>query len=151
MSLNEEPEIVTWPETHYVFVERVGPFEENAPEAWGALHSVLDGISRHNVVTGYMSLYKRGPKIYRAGVSLSTGPDQLPDGVEYAVFPGGKYSRFVLTGSYAQLAQASGRVFEVVSDKNIPMRDDYCIENYVKDPRQTPVDELVTEILIPTV
>ncbi|HEY0795204.1 MAG TPA: GyrI-like domain-containing protein [Acidisarcina sp.] len=151
MSLNEEPEIVTWPETHYVFVERVGPFEKNAPEAWGTLHSILGGISKSNTVTGYMSLYKRGPQIYRAGVSLSGGPEELPEGVEYAVFEGGKYSRFVLTGPYSQLAEASGRVFDVVSERGIAMRDDFCIENYVKDPRVTPVDELVTEILIPTI
>jgi len=26
LKLTEEPEVVTWPETHYVFVEKVGPF-----------------------------------------------------------------------------------------------------------------------------
>ncbi len=34
MSLNEHPEVVTWPEMHYVFVERIGPFMENAGAAW---------------------------------------------------------------------------------------------------------------------
>ena len=34
MNLTEEPEIVAWPKTHYVFVEKVGPFQTNAPEAW---------------------------------------------------------------------------------------------------------------------
>jgi DNA gyrase inhibitor GyrI len=128
----------------------VGPFQSNAPQAWQALHAVVGGITKHNTITGYMSLYKRGPQIYRAGVSLSAGPEDLPEGVEYAVFEGGKYSRFVLRGSYSQLPGASGRVFEVVSETKLPVRDDYCIENYVNDPRQTPEAELVTEILIPT-
>jgi effector-binding domain-containing protein len=56
-----------------------------------------------------------------------------------------------LTGSYAQLPEASGRVFEIVAEKKIQMRDAYCIENYANDPRTTPEDQLVTEILIPTV
>ena len=99
----------------------------------------------------YLSLYKVQPKIYRAGVSLAAGPVKLPAGLEYAKFEGGKYSRFVLTGSYSNLPQASGRVFEMVSERKIKLRDDYCIENYVNDPRTTPEEQLVTEILIPTV
>jgi hypothetical protein len=31
MNLTEEPEIVNWPETHYVFVEKTGPFHEDCP------------------------------------------------------------------------------------------------------------------------
>jgi effector-binding domain-containing protein len=42
-------------------------------------------------------------------------------------------------------------VFEIVAEKKIQMRDDYCIENYTNDPRTTPEEQLVTEILIPTV
>jgi effector-binding domain-containing protein len=56
-----------------------------------------------------------------------------------------------LTGSYSNLPQASGRVFEIVSEKKIKLRDDYCIEHYVNDPRTTPEEQLVTEILIPTI
>jgi hypothetical protein len=41
-------------------------------------------------------------------------------------------------------------VFEIVAEKKIQMRDDYCIENYVNDPQTTPEDQLVTQILIPT-
>jgi DNA gyrase inhibitor GyrI len=98
-----------------------------------------------------MSLYKAEPKIYRAGVSVAAEPKSLPENLRYEKFKGGKYSRFVLTGSYANLGQASGRVFEIVAEKKIQMRDDYCIENYTNDPRTTPEDQLVTHILIPTV
>lgn len=31
MKLTEQPEIVTWPETHYVFIEKAGPFQTTAP------------------------------------------------------------------------------------------------------------------------
>jgi effector-binding domain-containing protein len=151
INLTQEPEIVTWPETHYVFIEKIGPFQNTAPQAWQELHPLVPRISEHNKITGYMSLYQVGPKVYRAGLSLAAEATNLPTNIKYEKFKGGKYSRFVLTGSYANLPEASGRVFEIVAEKKIQMRDDYCIENYANDPRTTPEDQLVSEILIPTV
>jgi DNA gyrase inhibitor GyrI len=151
MKLNEAPEIVIWPETHYAFIEKIGPFQETAPQAWQTMHQLIPTISEHNKITGYMSLYKVEPKRYRAGVSLEAAPNNLPDGVEYTKFQGGKYSRFVLTGAYSNLPEACARVFQIVADTKMQMRDDFCIENYINDPRTTPEDQLITEILIPTV
>jgi effector-binding domain-containing protein len=151
MNLTETPQIVTWPETHYIFVEKIGPFQNTAPAAWGTLHKSVPAISEHNKITGYMSLYKVGPKVYRAGVSLASPPQQLPEGLDYEKFKGGKYMKFVLTGPYSDLPKASGRVFEIVAEKKIHLRDDWCIENYTTDPRVTPVDKLITEILLPAV
>jgi hypothetical protein len=98
MNLTEEPEIVTWPETHYAFVEKIGPFQTTAGQAWQSARALVPAISVHNQITGGMSLYKVGPKIYRAGFSLAAPPVELPEGLEYAKFSGGKYSRFALTG-----------------------------------------------------
>jgi predicted transcriptional regulator YdeE len=151
MKLTHEPETVTWPEMHYVFVEKIGPFQSSAPEAWQQLHKVTDAIAERNKITGYTSLYKVGPKIYRAGVSVAEEPKNLPDGVQSTLFKGGKYSQFVLTGRFADLPEASRQVFEIVGEKKIPLRDDFCIEHYVTDPRVTPEDQNVVEIAVPTV
>jgi DNA gyrase inhibitor GyrI len=151
MDLTEEPQIVTRPETHYVFVEKTGPFMETAPGAWGSAHSFVPALSEHNQIVGYMSLYKMGPpNVYRAGFAVAAAPEELPEGLAYERFAGGKYNRFVLTGPYSQLPEASGRVWNSVAEKNIPLRDDYAIENYVNDPRKTPEELLITEILVPT-
>jgi DNA gyrase inhibitor GyrI len=150
MNLTLEPEIVTFPEAHYVYLERVGPFMEIAPQAWQDLHKLEPAISVHNQITGAFSQYKMGPRIYRAGFMLSEPPAELPEGLSYAHLGGGKYSRFVLTGSYAQLPQASGQVWDIVADKQIALRDDFAIENYANDPKTTPEAELITEILVPT-
>lgn len=150
MKLTETPEIVTWPKMHYVFIEKVGPFMQSAPEAWQALHVNTSEVQKHNTITGYTSLYRVSPQVYRAGLSLSAPPQNLPEGMRYEVFPGGKYSRFVLTGAYSNLPEASRRIFGLVAEKKIQQRDDYCIENYINDPRSTPEDQLLTEILIPT-
>jgi effector-binding domain-containing protein len=150
MNLTLEPTIVDWPETDYVFVEKVGPFMQNAPQAWLEAHKLAPALTEHNQITGYMSLYKMGPQVYRAGFALDRPPKDLPEGLAYERFPGGKYSRFVLTGSYSQLPAASGAVWNAVAEKKIAVRDDFAIENYINDPRQTPEDELITEILVPT-
>jgi effector-binding domain-containing protein len=149
--LDLEPTIFTWPVTHYLFLEKIGPFQSNAPQAWREFQQLIPAVSEHNKITGFISLYKVGPNIYRAGVSLDAEPKTLPQNLKYEEFPGGKYSRFVLTGPYSALHEASGRVHDTVVQKKIQVRDDFCIENYLNDPRTTPEDQLITEILVPTV
>ena len=151
IQLTDQPDHVDWPETHYVFVEKIGPFQNTAPQAWQEAHKLIPAVAEHNTITGYMSLYKVGPQIYRAGVALAAKPVNLPAGMSYEKFAGGKYSRFVLTGPYSNLGPASGLAHQRVAEQRIPLRDDYNIENYVNDPRVTPEDQLVTEILFPTV
>jgi effector-binding domain-containing protein len=150
MNLTQKSDTLTWSETHYVFIEKIGPFQNTAPQAWQRLHQLVPGISEHNKITGYMSLYKGLHQIYRAGVSLAAAPENLPDGLQHTLFNRGKYNRFVLTGPYSDLPQASRRVFEIVAETKLQLRDDFCIENYVTDPRTTPEPQLITEILVPT-
>jgi DNA gyrase inhibitor GyrI len=151
MKLTEIPEIVMWPEIHYVYIEKIGPFQNTASQAWQNVHQLVPKVLEHNKIAGYTSLYKVGPQIYRAGVSVEAAPNNLPTGLEYTKFKGGKYSRFVLTGPYSDLPAASGRVWQIVAETKIPLRDDFAIENYTTDPRITPEPELITEILVPTV
>src|ERR1700679_1380659 len=150
MNLTEKAEIIQWPVTHYVFIEKVGLFFETAPLAWSNLYQLVPEITKNNKITGYMSLYKVKAKLYRAGVALSEPPHNLQVGMEYSYFKGGKYSKFVLTGPYTDLPEACGRVFEMIDEEKIQMRDDFCIENYATDPSKTSGDKNITEILIPT-
>lgn len=150
MNLTETPESVIWPESHYVFVEKVGSFMTNAPASWQEAHALTAELMKHNTISGYMSLYKVGPLIYRAGFVIDRPPLNLPRGLTYEVFPGGAYAKFVLTGPYSQLPEASGRVAQIVAEKGIMLRDDFYIENYANDPRSTPEEQLITEILVPS-
>jgi TetR/AcrR family transcriptional repressor of nem operon len=149
-NLTRTPEIVQWPETHYVFLEKTGPFPVNAPLAWNELHKLIPEIEKQNTIVKYFSLYKVGPQIYRAGVSVAAKPASLPASLAYEKLHGGNYAKFTLTGPYSQLPEAGGLAFQIVSDSKLPMRDDYNIENYVTDPRITPEDKLITEIMFPT-
>jgi len=150
MNLTEEPEIVTWPETHYVYVEKTGSFPKIAPEAWQTAVSLVPLLKERNQIAGRMSLYKMNPNVYRAGFALAAKPVKLPSDLKYEVFAGGTYSKFVLTGNYSDLPQATSRVFEIVSKNDLMLRSDFCIEHYVNDPSTTAEDKLITEILIPT-
>ncbi len=149
MNLTQEPAFVLWPETYYAFVEKTGPFMTNAPAAWGAAHALAPELLKQNKIKGYMSLYKMATQTYRAGFALEAPPSELPKGLAYELFPGGRYAKFVLTGPYSQLGAATGRVFEMVKEQGVPVRDDFYIENYVNDPRVTPEPELISEILVP--
>ena len=149
LNLTTTPVTVEWPETHYVFIEKVGPFQTNAPQAWSAMHPLVPEIAKNNQVTGYMSLYDMENEVYRAGVSIAAEPKELPAGAEYEKFAGGKYAKFVLTGPFTQLGPATGRACELVLEQKLPVRRAFNIENYVDDPRVTPEDQLRTEILFP--
>jgi DNA gyrase inhibitor GyrI len=151
MKLTKKPSGVAWPAIHYVYIEKIGPFQKAAPAAWNKLHEMVPAISEKNKVTGYTSLYKFKPKMtYRAGVSVAAKPKTLPKGMKYEKFKGGKYARFVLTGPYSDLPEACSYVFnQYVPEKKIKLRDDWCIENYMNDPRITPEGKLITQILIP--
>jgi effector-binding domain-containing protein len=150
MELTEEPETTTWPETHFVFVEKAGPPMKAAPQAWEMAHGLAPALAKHNRITGRLSLFQMGPNRYRAGYSLAAEPVELPAGLEYERFGGGRYSRFVLTGPYSDLPQAVRRVFEIASRSDLMLRCDWCIENYANDARTTPEERLITEILLPT-
>jgi len=149
MNLTEDPEIVHWPETHYVFIENTGSFHKIAPETWQTAISLVPLLIEHSQIVGRMSLYKMNPNVYRAGFVLPQSPIKLPAEFTYDRFPGGKYRKFVLTGPYSEMSQASGRVWEIVSKSGIMVRADFAIENYVNDPTSTPTEKLITEILVP--
>jgi len=152
MKLTKTPKIVKWPETHYVYVEKLGSFQVTAQKAWMKLRKLVPKILANNEITGFTSLYQIEPKmIYRAGVQLAAKPKKLPIGLKYIKFKGGKYSRFLLTGSYMNLPEACGTVFEIVEKKKIKVRKDFYLENYLNDPDTTPENKLKTEILVPTV
>jgi TetR/AcrR family transcriptional regulator, transcriptional repressor for nem operon len=147
--LTEKADTKEWPEMHYVFIERYGHIPQSAGPAWTELHRLVPEIEVYNRITGYMSLYRMDQNVYRAGVRLAEKPRHLPKGMHYEQYAGGKFYRFVLTGPFSQLGPATGLAVKRVREQKLALRDDFNIENYVTDPRVTPEDELITEILFP--
>ena len=150
LNLAHEPETVTFPASHYVFIERVGNIPANAPQAWHAAEKFAAVLSQQNQITGAAALYKPKEGIYRAGFLLAAAPVNLPAELRYEKINGGRYARFTLTGPFDQLPEANGRAGIIVQEKKIALRDDFFIEHYLTDPRSTPAEQNVTAILFPT-
>jgi AraC-like DNA-binding protein/DNA gyrase inhibitor GyrI len=155
MNLTSEFQTVTRPLTHYVFLERLGPFPEVAPPLWTELMPLLDQLDRRQI-REYLGLSgidktKVGEEtmIYQAGVAVTHEPGRLPHGLRHRSIESGRYARFLLTGPYAHIWTAFDRIFKALGEKRTRLRPDYCIENYLNDPRVTPEDRLQTELLVP--
>jgi len=148
-------EIVTRPLTHYVYLEKRGPFGEVAPPLWNELQPILprleQGAVREFLGVSGIDKTKAGEDamIYQAGVALVSEPGKLPAGMQHRAIPSGRYARFMLTGPYAQIWPAFDRVFKMLAEKKVELRPEFCIENYLNDPRETPEEGLLTEILVP--
>jgi len=87
--------------------------------------------------------------IYQAGVGLAQEPNKLPDGLHHRVIKAGKYAGFLLIGPYSHIWMAFDRIFKTLSEKRVTLRPEFCIENYLNDPRVTPEDQLQTQLLVP--
>jgi AraC family transcriptional regulator len=157
MNLTSTFDIVTRPATHFVFLERRGPFAEIAPGTWDAMFPLLDGQVDPKTFVEFLGLSTidrtragEDAMIYQAGVTLGSAPAAPIKGLQHKKIESGKYARFVLTGPYTHIAPAFTQVFKTLADANVGLREDFCVENYLNDPKVTPEDQLLTEILIPT-
>jgi DNA gyrase inhibitor GyrI len=141
--------------THYVYLEKRGPFAEVAPPLWNELGPLIQRIEQQEIreYLGVSGVDKSRPgedaMIYQAGVALAHNPDNPPSGLAHKSIKAGKYARFLLTGPYSQIWMAFDRIFKTLAEKQVELRPEFCIENYLNDPRVTPEDRLLTELLVP--
>jgi effector-binding domain-containing protein len=156
LNVTESPVELEWPTTHFVFVENVGPTKEAAMACWTTVYTTLfpflESLEGGNPSKKTITLYRTGSNpSYRAGVELAVPPNfQLPEGVQYEEFSGGKYAKFSYTGSYEHLPQARDRVVELASQIPLNLREDaFNIQYYSTDPKTTAPDQTITEILLP--
>jgi AraC family transcriptional regulator len=156
MNLTENFEIVTRPATHYVFLEKHGPFAEIAPPTWDEMFPIMGTQVDQKRITEFLGLSgidrsKLGEDalIYQAGVAVSEPPSSALKGLQYRKIEAGKYARFLLIGPYSHIWSAFDQIFKKLAEANVELREEYCIENYLNDPKVTPEDQLQTELLIP--
>jgi AraC family transcriptional regulator len=156
MNLTPNFEIVSRPATHYVYLERQGPFAEIAPGTWTDMLPLVFGQFDHSQIVEFLGLStidrtKMGEEalIYQAGVALKSPPSKLAQGLQYKKINAGKYARFFLTGPYSHVWVAFNEIFKTLSERKVELRQEFCIENYLNDPKVTPEDQLLTELLVP--
>jgi DNA gyrase inhibitor GyrI len=139
-----------------VFLEKHGPFAEVAPPTWDEMHPLVAGQIPQNEIVEFLGLSgvdrrKMGETamVYQAGVAVSHPPTSEMKKLQYRQVDSGKYARFRLIGPYAHIAPAFDQVFKTLAEKKVELREEFCIENYLNDPKVTPEEQLETEILIP--
>jgi len=156
VNLTQKFDIVKRPATHYVFLEKHGPFAEIAPPTWDEMFPLLYSQIDQQQIVSFMGLStidktKNGEEamIYEAGVGVNSAPAKGLRGLQYKTIKDGKYARFVLTGLYSQIWIAFNHIFKTLAEAKVELRREFCIENYLNDPKVTPEDQLKTELLIP--
>jgi AraC family transcriptional regulator len=155
VNMSSEFETVTRPLTHYVFLEKRGPFAEIAPPLWSEFLPLLQRFPQQQIreYLGVSGIDKSRPgedaMIYQAGASLADTPGDLPPGMQQRSIKSGKYARFLLTGSYAQIWPAFDHIFKTLGEAKVELRPEFCIENYLNNPLTTPEPQLRTELLVP--
>ncbi|HVH87713.1 MAG TPA: AraC family transcriptional regulator [Terriglobales bacterium] len=157
VNLTPKFEIVERPLTHYVFLEKHGPFAEVAPPTWEELFPLLNTQLDHKNIISFLGLSgtdKTKPgedaMIYEAGVGVSSAPEKPLRGLQYKKIKAGKYARFLLSGPYSQIWVAFNQIFKTMGEATVELRPEFCIENYLNDPKVTPEEQLKTELLVPT-
>ena len=156
MNLTTRPEVITRPETHFLYLEKEGHIRDIAMPAWTEMFPLIEGKFESTEIKEYLGmtqLLEESPDkeavAYDAGIALSTKPKSIPKGMLDREVPAGKYARFVLTGPYKEINSAFGEVFKILESSHFKIRSAECVENYLNDPSHTPEPELKTEILVP--
>jgi AraC family transcriptional regulator len=156
MDLTLKPDLITRPTTHFVFVQKNGPYAEVAIPTWMEMFPLIEGKFDKSHIKEFLGMSNMDVKgredsamIYDAGIALATEPKTVPKGLQYRKVSSGKYARFVLTGPYHEVWPAFEQVFRILGDSKIKLRVGECIENYLNDPNITPEKDLLTELLIP--
>ena len=156
LNLTVKPEIMLRSATPFLYVEKIGPFLEKAPLAWQEFWANAGTKFPEKEITGKMGLSyidaaKKGDEAYtyQAGITLKTKLSRVPRGFKYREIPGGKYASFLVTGAYSQLPAVYARIFSILPKLRLKKREDFCIESYLNNPKDTAEDKLETVILIP--
>lgn len=150
--LTEVPQVVHLPDSHYLFIEAFGPFQNTAPNTWGEFHKHMPSLLTTFNMVHVCSFYKIEPPQYRAGMIIDSAPslESLPEGLSYELVTGGKYVKYVYTGPYDNLGEMVGRMYKLFGEQTEHVkRDGFAIEMYTNDPKTTPKEELITELWIP--
>jgi AraC family transcriptional regulator len=158
MNLTLKPEVITRPSIHFLYVEKAGIFQEVAMPTWYELIPIVDQKLEREKITEFLgfSIMDANTKdeasmFYDAGVAMAEKPASVPKGLKYKHVEGGKYAKFVLIGATSGVWAAFEKIFRVLAENKIKLRDGACIENYLSNPEVVPEAELVTELLVPII
>ncbi len=153
-NLSPVPEIVTTKPMPILYLQKTGPFMKTAPAAWQDFgRFVKDPLpaAEYKLSLHHVDKIKTGDDAftYQAVIALKSATAHPPAGLQQRTVESGKYARFILSGSYAQLPEAYPAIYALLEKHSLKMRNDFSIEKYLNDYATTEEGSLKTEILIP--
>jgi len=146
------------PATRVLAMRKLGPYPE-VPTVWDALwlwmrqRELTDRIVRCiGVPYDDPDQVPAGQIRYDACFGLAAGPepDLADDEVRWLDIAGGRYAVYRHVGTYTQIGAAFGRLYGLwLPQSGQTLRSAPALEIYINNPRATPPDRLVTELLLP--
>ena len=145
---------ITLPEKTIVYLQGTGTWDaayETLVEAFKTVHEYIDrrGLKPDgDALMIYTGADDTGFE-YKAAVPVM-GPFENPPKGDLGVGPAptGKAYKFVHRGSYDAMENMYEAITNFFDEKNIDAKDMF-IEEYLTDPRSTPPDQLVINVLVP--
>lgn len=153
LNLSQEPQIIERPEVTILSHEsKGGRFEEIATPVWEEFLKTLENGKQDLSQSEFLGLSlvdQNENHYYKAAITVPQNVEINLPSLKREVLAQSKYAKFILKGSYDGVWPAFDFAFKKLNEMGIKLEDSPCLENYINDPRQTPEDELITEILIP--
>lgn len=146
---------VTLPDKTIVYLTGTGTWDTAYETLVEALRTVHEYVDRRGLKPDgeAMMIYTGADDTgfeYKAAVPVMGPFDNPPKGdLSVGPAPTGKAYKFVHRGAYDGMENLYEAITNFFDDKNI-QPGEFFIERYVTDPRTTPEDELVIEVIFPT-
>lgn len=156
-----KPEIRELPEQSILYVRRIGAVNNNftraANSAFRALNAHIETHHLWNKLGDCLGICPDDPSSsppeecrYDAGFIIKPGADIQPSGeVGIQTLPAGRFAVFTHKGSYDVLWKTWGKIYhEWLPASGVTLRDALPYEAYLDD-KDSPIEQLRTEIFIP--
>jgi effector-binding domain-containing protein len=145
---------IALPEKTIVYLSGTGTWEsayETIVEAFRTLHEFIDrrGLKPDgDALMIYSDASDTGFE-YKAAIPILGSFDNPPKGdIAVGTSPAGKAYKFVHRGAYSEMENLYEAITHFFYEKDLQPGDVF-IERYITDPRNTPEDELVIEVIFP--
>lgn len=157
LNMDEKFEIITRNEINIFTFKISGEnFFEIAPIVWDQFLTIIDEASQDISKSEFLALSymdnnikEEQACIYKVAITSPKESNLVFEELEQEKMKEQSYAKFILKGSYQGIWPAFEKIFKILSETDLILAESPCLENYLNDPKVTPEEELLTELLIP--
>ncbi len=162
MKLNEnlnikKPKVVEVEDKQAIYIQQAGEYSSvDYDGIWGRLWQYVKENKLYSAGIEHIGIYHGDPKVtdpdkLRSDICLVLPKKAEPKGeIGVKEIKGGKFAMFAYQGSYEHLSEVYDTIYgKYLPESGFKLRDSYCFEKYVSNPKQTDPEKNKTEIYIP--